>query len=219
MIYMHTETSRGMHDVYDMTKREGPPCVLFAQWCLCAFVCDFGHVSVHVGVKGHCVGGQQGLCEGSCGMLFWAWWDELSRKGQGEKVQKTSKHQPPYKRRSSLTGPLHGHTHTQTHSGIAPWPLVLNHGARNCVFFWLADWQPTVMWSWCHMTGLSLCSCQGSEVMAVMSQNTTTTTRLQDVMLHKEKNNAYLTLDSQHKPVSLWCDPSSSPIVWTVIII
>lgn len=57
----------------------------------CVLVCHFGHVSVcvfSVGVKGHCVGGHQGLCEGSGGMLFWSrtrW--RTSGKGQGKKVQ------------------------------------------------------------------------------------------------------------------------------------
>lgn len=68
--------------------QEGPACVLFAQWYLYALVCHSGRVCVFmwvcsVGVKGHCVGGHQELCEGCC---FEVGWERISRKGQGEKV-------------------------------------------------------------------------------------------------------------------------------------
>lgn len=72
--------------------QEGPACVLFAQWYLYALVCHSGRVCMFmwvcsVGVKGHCVGGHQELCEGCC---FEVGWDRISRKGQGKKVLRQS---------------------------------------------------------------------------------------------------------------------------------
>lgn len=156
-------------------------CMCSSQSGVCALVCHFGHMSCVCAqcVKGHCVGGHQ--------VVWGNQWVVVLKRDMTGKIAKAKKKVSnvqilvPVRVRLPCLGPCmnahiynilcpstltsrcntHTHTRSQPHSLEASW-MQINRGGRGVKGICLARTETT---------GLFLCGCQGSEVMATMSQN------------------------------------------------